>query len=168
MNLAKFKARSKEKRASLTAFLKKFDKVVPPDMEAIVAQADAAMWQKTDCMKCANCCKTMSPTFSAADITRIAAHLGMKPKEFRDKWLYKEEETGDWMNKLQPCQFLQNNMCTIYDVRPADCAGFPHHHLQPFDLYNDMYAENIKHCPATLRLVENVKKAVERKYDMDE
>eukprot|EP01030_Chromulinospumella_sphaerica_P014315 gene14315-biopygen12545 len=109
----------------------------------------------------------MSPTFSLKDIKRIAAHLNMKPNEFKEKYLYKEEETGDWMNKQQPCQFLENNMCTIYEVRPDDCAGFPHHHLKPFDLYNDMYRDNMKHCPATLMLVEKVKQAVERKWDMN-
>jgi len=117
-------------------------------------------------MSCANCCKTMSPTFSVKDIARISKHLGIKPKEFKDKWLYEEKETGDWMNKTQPCQFLVDNMCSIYEVRPEDCAGFPHHHLKPFDLYNDMYKTNIVHCPATLTLVEMVKTAVEKKYDM--
>ncbi|MBX2905262.1 MAG: YkgJ family cysteine cluster protein [Taibaiella sp.] len=167
MDLVKFKARSKAKRAPLTEFLAKFDIVVPPDMDAIASKANEEVWKEIDCTTCANCCKTMSPTFSPKDIKRIAAHLQMKPNEFKEKYLYKEEETGDWMNKQQPCQFLENNMCTIYDVRPDDCAGFPHHHLKPFDMYNDMYRDNLKHCPATLLLVEKVKAAVERKWDMN-
>jgi uncharacterized protein len=167
MDLVKFRATAKRRKKSLTAFLKKFDTVVPTDIDAIAAKADASMWKKTNCMSCANCCKTMSPTFSAKDISRIAKHLDMKPKEFKEKWLYQEKETGDWMNRSQPCQFLVDNMCSIYEVRPDDCAGFPHHHLKPFDLYNDMYAANMMYCPATLTLVETVKKAVEKKYNMN-
>src|SRR3989337_2450492 len=58
----------------------------------------------------------------------IDTHLGMTIKQFKEKWLYKERSTGDWMNKSRPCQFLNrnDNKCTIYEVRPADCAEFPH------------------------------------------
>lgn len=166
MDLKKFKITAARKKKSLHAFLDKLDHLVPDDMQEIVDKADAEMWQETDCMSCANCCKTMTPTYSIKDISRISAHLGMKPKDFKEKWLYKEAETGDWMNKQQPCQFLANNMCTIYEVRPVDCAQFPHHNLKPFDLYGDTYKANLMHCPATLVLVDKVKKAVEREYDM--
>lgn len=164
MDLKKFKATAARKQKSLSAFLDKLDTLVPDNMQDIVADADAAMWKETDCTTCANCCKTMTPTYTPKDISRIAAHLGMTPKAFKDKWLYKEEGTGDWMNKQQPCQFLTDNMCTIYDVRPVDCAQFPHHNLKPFDLYGDTYKANIMHCPATLSLVDRVKKKVERDY----
>jgi uncharacterized protein len=166
MDLKKFKITAARKKKSLHAFLDKLDNLVPDDMQEIVDKADAEMWQETDCTTCANCCKTMTPTYSIKDISRISAHLGMKPKDFKEKWLYKEAATGDWMNKLQPCQFLADNMCTIYEVRPVDCAQFPHHNLKPFDLYGDTYKANLMHCPATLALVDKVKKAVEREYDM--
>lgn len=166
MDLVKFRASAKRKQKSLSTFLDKLDKIVPPDLQDIADRADAAMWKETDCTTCANCCKTMTPTFTVKDINRISKHLGMKPKEFKDKWLLHEKETGDWVNKTQPCQFLENNMCSIYEVRPADCAGFPHHHLKPFDLYNDMFKANIMHCPATLSMVDRVKKEVDRRYDM--
>jgi len=165
MDLKKFRATAARKKAPLTRFLKQLDELVPDDFQQIVDEANVAMWKETDCMSCANCCKTMSPTFSTKDVSRMSAHLGMTPKAFRDKWLYKEEGTGDWMNKQQPCQFLVDNKCSVYEVRPLDCAQFPHHNLQPFDLYGDTYAANIMHCPATLSLVDKVKKKVEREYE---
>ncbi|GAA4464500.1 YkgJ family cysteine cluster protein [Nemorincola caseinilytica] len=164
MDLKKFKIAAARKQEKLTRFLKQLEELVPDDMQEIVADADAAMWRETDCTTCANCCKTMSPTFSKEDVMRIAAHVGMTPKAFRDKWLYKDE-TGDWMNKQQPCQFLVDNKCSIYEVRPVDCAQFPHHNLVPFDVYGDTYAANIMHCPATLTLVDKVRKKVEREYE---
>jgi Fe-S-cluster containining protein len=115
-------------------------------------------------MECANCCKTMTPTFTKADITRISAHLGMSTKNFKDKWL-KKDESGEWVNTTQPCQFLVDNKCSVYEVRPADCAEFPHHNKKPFDLYNDTFKNNLVHCPATLTLVERLKKDIERDYE---
>jgi len=165
MDLKKFRVLAAKKQKPLAAFLDKLDDIVPEDMPKIVAQADAAMWQEVNCTSCANCCKTMTPTFTPTDVKRIAAHLSMTPKQFRDKWLKKEEDTGDWVNTTQPCQFLKNNLCSIYEVRPIDCAEFPHHNKKPFDAYNDTFRNNLVHCPATLNLVDKIKKVVEREYE---
>jgi len=165
MDLKKFRITASRKRKSLSAFLDVLDELVPTDMPEIVARADTAMWSEVNCMECANCCKTMTPTFTKADVTRIAQHLDMKPQEFKKRWLKKEEDSGDWVNTTQPCQFLADNKCSIYEVRPADCAEFPHHNKQPFDLYNETFKNNLVHCPATLILVDKLKKEIEQTYE---
>lgn len=165
MDLQAFRKKALRKKARLTAFLKKLDKIVPEDMPLLVAEEDTKMWQKVDCTTCANCCKTMTPTFTKKDVTRIAGHLGMEPAAFRDKWLHKEEDSGDWVNNLQPCQFLVDNKCSIYEVRPADCAEFPHHNKKPFDLYNDTFVQNLHRCPATFVLVNNLEKRIRKEYE---
>lgn len=165
MDLKQFKKRAARKKVKLTAFLNKLDDIVPEDMHKVVAETDRTVWADVNCMECANCCKTMTPTFRKSDVVRISAHLGMKPKEFIDRWLIKEEDTGDWVNKTQPCQFLVKNKCSIYEVRPRDCAEFPHHNKKPFDLYNDTFVNNLVHCPATLTLVERLEKKVKEEYE---
>lgn len=166
MKFSKFKKRLASEHLELMAFLKKLDEIVPEDMPQLVAEEDRKAWAETDCLSCANCCKTMTPTFTKEDITRIAAHLGMTPKAFRDKWLYKEPDAGDWVNTTQPCQFLQaDNKCSIYEVRPLDCAEFPHHHKKPFDQYNDTFTQNLAYCPATYNLVKRLRDRVEREYE---
>lgn len=166
MNLDQFKRRPAREKEQLTAFLARLDELVPEDMPELVAAEDAKMWAETDCLSCANCCKKMTPTFTTQDVKRISAHLGMAPAAFRKKWLYKEAETGDWMNVSTPCQFLQaDNKCSIYEVRPVDCAEFPHHHKKPFDQYNDTYTQNLSYCPATYNLVQRLKRRVEREYE---
>jgi uncharacterized protein len=165
MDIKKFRITAARKRKPLSLFLDKLDKIVPEDMPVLVKEADALVWQEVSCMECANCCKTMTPTFTKADIKRISAHLEMTPKEFTEKWLIKEEDSGDWVNKTQPCQFLADNKCSIYDVRPADCAEFPHHNKKPFDLYNDTFKNNLIHCPATLNLISRLKRVVEKEYE---
>lgn len=167
MDLQKFKRNAARNRAGLVAFLQKLDDIVPEDMPELVAEADQAAWAEVDCLACANCCRTMTPTWNRTDVARISKHLNMKPKEFIEKWLYKEEETGDWVNKSVPCQFLDltTNKCNVYEVRPKDCAEFPHHNKKPFDLYNDTFVGNVVRCPATYKMVSNLKKKVERDYE---
>ncbi len=166
MDLQQFRRRARRNEAGLVSFLKKLDEIVPEDMPALVEKTDAEVWAETDCTQCAHCCKTMTPTYSRKDILRISHHLGMKPKDFQEKWLQQDEENGDWVNKQQPCQFLQpDNRCGIYEVRPADCAEFPHHNKKPFDEYNDTFIGNVTRCPATYELVLRLKKQIERDYE---
>jgi Fe-S-cluster containining protein len=157
VNLRSFRQEVLRNRRRMRSFLTRLEKKVPRGMKQIQAEADKESWSRTDCLDCANCCKTMSPTYTAEDIRRISAHLNMTPAAFREKWLYKDK-TGDWMNVKQPCQFLdlKTNMCDIYAVRPRDCAGFPHHNKKMGPDYMHMYHQNIEYCPATYRLVEHI------------
>ena len=166
MDLQNFRRRVARNKAGLIQFLQKLDHIVPEDMPALVAQKDAEVWAQVDCLGCANCCKTMTPTFSRPDILRISKHLGMRPKDFVAKWLHQDPDNGDWVNNNVPCQFLDtDNRCSIYEVRPLDCAEFPHHNKKPFDEYNDTFIGNVPRCPATYELVNKLKKAVEKGYD---
>jgi len=165
MDIPVFLRKAQRNKGPLTAFLKKLDTLVPEDMPRVVAEEDQKVWIHIDCTSCAHCCKTMTPTFNAADLKRIAAHIGMTPKAMKEKWL-KKDEYGDWVNRDTPCQFLQpDNRCGIYEVRPKDCAEFPHHNKKPFDAYNQTFINNIIHCPATYELVTRLKKRVEAEYE---
>jgi Fe-S-cluster containining protein len=157
-NLSAIKRMMKRNRRKYRYFLTRLEAVKPKGLSAQVKAADAEVWKETDCLKCANCCKTMTPTFTPADIKRIAAHLKTTEDPFKTQWLYKERGTGDWMNRKQPCQFLdlKNNKCSIYAVRPADCASFPHHTKKDFTEWVHVYKQNVEYCPATYRLVEKL------------
>ena len=165
MDLKKFRRSAARKKAKLSSFLDKLDDIVPEDMPKLVREENAEMWKEVNCMECANCCKTMTPTFRPADIKRIAAYFEMTPAQFKEKWLMKEDDTGDWVNKTTPCQFLADNKCSIYDVRPKDCAEFPHHHKRPFDDYNDTFKNNLDKCPATFIFVDKLMKRIEKEYE---
>ena len=162
VNLRSFRQIVLHNKRRLKRFLSRLEKKAPKGLQALTVEADKAVWQRTDCLDCANCCKTMSPTYTKEDVRRIARHLEMTEAAFRKKWLYKDK-TGDWMNVKQPCQFLdlKTNMCNIYAVRPRDCAGFPHHVKKKMNAdYMHMYKQNIEYCPATYRLVEAVMEKV--------
>jgi len=165
MDVAKILKAAEKDRKKLTAFLQKFDEIVPPDLSEIVEEEDRKMWAHTDCMACANCCKTMTPIFTEEDTARIATHLGMTPEAFFEQYLEVEEETGSTINKVFPCVFLVDNKCSIYAVRPIDCAEFPHHDKRPFDDYNETFIQNVHRCPATYELVSRLKERIESEYD---
>lgn len=146
-------------RKSYRSFITKIDNNPPANLDNLMEQTEKEVWENVSCLSCANCCKAMSPTYSIKDIKRISDYLGMKPKAFKEKWLYMDKRNRDWMNKSRPCQFLDltTNMCTIYEVRPKDCADFPHFHRRPSTDYFYIHKQNIEHCPATMLLIEKLR-----------
>ena len=161
--LRSFKAKLRHKRKSFRRFLSKLEKNPPRNLDGITTKVDKEVWKEIDCLACANCCKVMTPTFTTKDIKRIAAHLDMTAPEFKKKWLKKERGTGDLINKSTPCQFLnlKTHMCDIYEVRPADCAGFPHLPKRRMLDYVHVHKQNLDYCPATFKMVEKMAALIE-------
>jgi Fe-S-cluster containining protein len=158
LNLRHFRKKAKQTNRSFRRYLTKLEKNPPRGLDKITAGLEKEVWGEVDCLSCANCCKTMTPTFNAADLKRISAHFGQTVDEFKAKWLRKEKgKDGDWINKTEPCQFLnlKDNKCSIYEIRPADCAGFPHLPKKLKD-YVHVHKQNVEYCPATYRLVEKM------------
>ena len=157
MTLRKMKNKMLLNRTAFKRFLTKLEKEPPRRLDTLAVETDKLVWAETDCLACANCCKTMTPTFTNTDIKRISAHLNVTEEAFRKKWL-KKDRSGDWVNTRQPCQFLnlKDNKCSIYEVRPRDCAGFPHHTRRRMVDYMHVFKQNIEYCPATFRLVERM------------
>ncbi len=162
INLRKLKQKFETNRKSLRNFVTRTENKPPHNLEVLAEEKDKEVWAQIDCVSCANCCKVMSPTYTFQDIKRISNHLGMRPKDFKEKWLYLDKKENDWMNKSRPCQFLdlKTNMCTIYEVRPADCAGFPHLTRMPLTDYMHVHKQNIEYCPATMLFVEKLSEAI--------
>jgi Fe-S-cluster containining protein len=47
-------------------------------------------------------------------------------------------------------------MCSIYEVRPADCSGFPHLAKRKMTEYMHVHKQNVDLCPATYKMVEKM------------
>lgn len=148
-------------KTGMRRFLSKIEnKKINPNQ--FVDKVNKEVWKEIDCLQCANCCKTMTPTYTQKDMRRISKHLNMSVAGFKKKWLYKDK-SGDWMNVKQPCQFLQrDNMCGIYAIRPRDCSGFPYLTLKITD-YAHVHKQNVEYCPATFTMLEKIKKLWEEK-----
>jgi uncharacterized protein len=159
VNLRAFRQKMRANKRAFRGFLTRLENNPPRGLDKIPEALEPQVWQEVDCLSCANCCKVMTPTFTTADIKRIAAHFDMTPQAFKDKWLMFEKKEGDWQNKKQPCQFLNlnDNKCSIYEIRPADCAGFPHLTRKKMTDYMHVHRQNIEYCPATYKMVEKMK-----------
>lgn len=162
VNLRSFKQKVRFNKKRLKRFLTKLEKKPPRGLDKMAAATEKEVWKEVDCLTCANCCKSMTPTYTKADIKRIAAHFKETPDEFSKKWLVYEKKDKDWQNKKQPCQFLnlQDNKCSIYEVRPVDCSGFPHLTKGKMVDYMHVHKQNIEYCPATYKLVEKMEEAL--------
>jgi len=158
VNLRSFKQKVRRRKSVYKRFLSQLEKDPPPGLDILTVTLEKEVWKEVDCISCANCCKTMTPIYTPKDIKRIATHLGMTAVAFKKKWLRRERNTGDWLNKTLPCQFLdlKNNMCSIYDVRPLDCSGFPHLPKKKMVDYLHVHKQNLELCPATFRMVEKM------------
>ncbi|MFM2207646.1 MAG: hypothetical protein RL213_1621 [Bacteroidota bacterium] len=146
------------RRKRNTTFLRGLIQRKVRGLDGLAIALNKEAFRKIDCLECANCCTVMSPTYKKSDVKRIAKHLGMSFQQYYDKYLYKDE-TGDYMNRKTPCQFLdlKSKKCSIYPVRPIDCRGFPHTQNKDFKLYiSGTHKQNISYCPATLHVVERL------------
>lgn len=161
-SMLRFKRRYNKRKVELTKFLKKFSKTKKRGIYNLAVEADKHAWSQVACLDCANCCKKMTPTYTKKDINRISSHLGMTYQQFYDKWL-KLDDNKDIVNKTQPCQFLgKDNKCSIYVIRPVDCAQFPHFVRKDvkYQAEQKVYTANMEYCPATLAFVEKLEESI--------
>ncbi|MFM8591332.1 MAG: YkgJ family cysteine cluster protein [Sphingomonadales bacterium] len=156
--LRSFRAKVRSRKTAFKRFLTRLEKKPVRGLQQLIVQIEKEVWAEVDCLSCANCCKTMSPTYTPADLKRIARHFGITVPAFKKKWL-KQERGGDrdWINRSTPCQFLntKSNKCSIYAIRPLDCSGFPHL-PKKFVEYAHVHKQNLDSCPATFLLVEKL------------
>jgi Fe-S-cluster containining protein len=128
-------------------------------LNALVQQTTAQVWTHIDCRTCANCCKTRHPTFSRAEVQRIADYLGMSVADVRSRYLMYDREVKKDTTRELPCPFLKENLCSIYEVRPAVCAGYPHLHRN-FRTRLGETLDNAGTCPIVYNVLERLKTQV--------
>ncbi|MBD80119.1 MAG: zinc/iron-chelating domain-containing protein [Crocinitomicaceae bacterium] len=127
------------------------------DLDATFDRHHEEVFAITDCLECANCCKTTSPIFLQEDIDRIASYLKMKPGAFIIEYLEMDEE-GDFVLRQAPCSFLNaDNTCKVYDVRPNACREYPHTNRKNMHEILDLTLENSIVCPAVNEILKRIK-----------
>jgi uncharacterized protein len=113
-------------------------------------------FEKVDCLQCAACCKNYSPRFKTPDVKRISKHLGMKESVFIETYL-RVDEDGDFVVRSTPCPFLNaDNYCSVYDVRPSDCARFPYTDEDVIIKRQSLTLKNASFCPITFYVLERL------------
>ncbi len=150
--------KAKEKHLETKKYFAKLKKKKPKRLDLLMQELHDEEFAKTDCLACANCCKTTSPIFTEKDISRISKYLKMKERNFVDQYLQRDED--DFMVlKEAPCTFLDSdNTCFIYDVRPKACSEYPHTNRRKFIQLTSLTLKNTEVCPAVYNIVEELKR----------
>ncbi|MBS1509878.1 MAG: YkgJ family cysteine cluster protein [Bacteroidetes bacterium] len=113
-------------------------------------------FEQVDCLQCGNCCKGYSPRFKTPDIKRISKFLKMKEGDFINAYLTIDNE-GDYVLQKTPCTFLgADNYCSIYEVRPSDCARFPYTDEDVLLKRQKLTLKNASFCPAVYFVLEKL------------
>jgi Fe-S-cluster containining protein len=138
-------------------FFAKLKKKNSRELDAMFHQEHERVFKKTDCLSCANCCKTTSPIFRDVDIKRISKKLRFSESQFINKYL-RIDEDKDYVLTQAPCPFLDNaNYCSIYEDRPLACREYPHTDRKNMYQILDLTHKNTLICPAVVEIVEKIK-----------
>lgn len=149
---------AKGKHNANKMFFTKLKKKPPKQLDYLMQELHEEEFEKTDCLECANCCKTSGPLFTNRDIERISKFLKLKPQQFIKAYL-RIDEDNDYVLQSVPCAFLEvDNYCSIYDARPKACREFPHTNRKKFQQISHLTLKNVSICPAAYNIVEKMKK----------
>ncbi|ASL35101.1 Fe-S-cluster oxidoreductase [Streptococcus iniae] len=160
MNLDRYKELAQQKQAEHRKFLAQLKKKPPKNLDKMVQEVHREVFKEIDCTACANCCKSLGPLFTEADIERISKHFRMKLSAFENMFLQIDED-GDKIFQSMPCPFLgEDNLCSIYEVRPKACREFPHTDRKKIYQINHLTLKNTLFCPAAYLFVEKLKDRV--------
>lgn len=158
MNLQEFNKKAQLLKKDNQTFFKRLNNRPPKDLDAVFHKAHDDVFEKIDCLSCANCCKTTSPIFYQRDVERAAKAVKLKPGAFVEKYL-REDEDKDIVLRQAPCPFLNaDNYCAIYNERPNACREYPHTNRKKMYQILDLTFKNTLVCPAALQITDDVKK----------
>jgi Fe-S-cluster containining protein len=111
---------------------------------------------ETDCLDCGNCCRSLGPMILTNDIDLLAKGLRMRPAEFIDRYLHRDDE-GDMVFRSMPCPFLgEDNYCAVYERRPKACRDYPHTNRKKFYQLFSLSVKNAETCPIVFKVLEKL------------
>ncbi|HMO25361.1 MAG TPA: YkgJ family cysteine cluster protein [Tepidisphaeraceae bacterium] len=142
-------------------FLKTRCRLDSDELDQRVFEITHQVWAGIDCTTCANCCRTVHPTFNDEDVARLSARLGVTREQFIETYLQPADSDGEnpWQTRTTPCPFLKDNRCTIYEDRPADCRGYPYLYEPGFVFRIMAMIERTHTCPIVYEVMEALKPA---------
>lgn len=123
-------------------------------VDAAFADGHDTVFAETDCLSCANCCKTTSPIIEQADMDMLAEGLSVSRSELIRDYLTMDED-GDFVFRSAPCpMLLEDNRCKVYAHRPEACRDYPHTRRKNMIDVFDITLKNAAICPAVGPIIE--------------
>ncbi len=124
--------------------------------DKIVHELYAEVVKKVDCSECANCCIELETGFEIEEIDQLTKSLKIDKNEFIKNSTIKDEDMY-YLNS-KPCQFLDNKICTILELRPENCNSYPYIHKDGFTSRLLGVLSNYEICPIVYNVYELLKK----------
>lgn len=137
--------------------IKRLKKSKPGGLDDRVHRAHDEVFDRVDCLTCANCCKTTSPGMSERDVDRLAKRLKIRPAEVIERYMVMDGD-GDYVFRSAPCPFLgADNRCSVYESRPTACREYPHTNRKRFHQILDLSLKNTAVCPAVVQIFDQLR-----------
>lgn len=154
------KARLVKKENKL--FFAKLARLDTKKLDVAMHDIHEEVFAKTNCLNCANCCKTVGPLLKPKDIEVLAKDQGINTRAFEEKFL-RQDEDGDFVFRTMPCPFLEpDNSCRVYHIRPKACREFPHTNSIRQREILPLTEKNVAICPAVYEITERMKIALKQ------
>ena len=158
INPKKLMLMAKLKESQNRKFFKRLKDRIPRDLDAVVHDLHDIVFAKINCLDCANCCKQLGPRITEKDIDRLAKFTKLKKEKFIATYL-RIDGDNEFVFQNMPCPFLlPDHYCSVYDIRPKACKGYPHTDQRKFHKIFSLTLKNIYSCPAVFEIVEELKK----------
>lgn len=140
-----------------TVFFKQLAKKDSGKVDEAFRNKHEEVFDEVNCLDCGNCCKTLGPRITDADIRRISKSLKVKPSELTNNYLRMDKD-HDYVFKAMPCPFLDtDNYCEIYENRPRACREYPHTDRRRMQQILDITLKNSEICPAVFEIISRIK-----------
>ncbi len=137
-------------------FVRNKKKLIGMDLQIHALHEDVS--ERTDCLACANCCRTLGPRLTDKDVERMGKELRLKTSEVISRYL-RIDEDGDMVFQTMPCPFLgTDNYCAIYESRPKACREYPHTDRKKFYQIYNLSIKNAYTCPIVYEVLEDITK----------
>ncbi len=122
VQIKRFGEKERKENQRFRAWLKNHN-FVERRLKAIAQEVE----EETDCKSCANCCRVATTQITERDAERLARFLGMRLPDFLAECTVETNEEGRILKQNEAgCIFLEGNLCSVYEGRPATCELFPH------------------------------------------
>jgi len=156
-NINELKELSAKRKSEWNNWFKKNKKKLEK-MDPVIAGIHNEVIAEIDCLQCGNCCRSLGPRILSSDSDLLAKALRLKPGDFVDKYLRKDED-GDMVFKTMPCPFLgEDNYCSVYENRPKACREYPHTDRKKFYQIYQLSVKNAETCPIVFEVLERIVK----------
>ena len=78
------------------------------------------------CTNCGKCCTENKPIrVQKTEIKQIAKYRKTSYKKIKKETRARPRKDGSFSISRRPCPFHEGELCTVYEVRPAQCRSYP-------------------------------------------